>query len=96
MNILGSLVPLENCHSSFTNTYGMTNSNANMNDNSAVNSHHQANANRNGNKTSFLIDDILFPAKLRAESTRQVNNSSTLTVISMFQDVGPLQSAHLF
>lgn len=75
MNILSSLASLENRCMSFTNTNGMTNSNMNMNDNSVVDGHHQANTNKNGNKTSFLIDDILFPAKLRTESTRQVMRS---------------------
>lgn len=66
MDILGSFVSLENrrmnCNGNNTNS---------NNDNSSVNNTNH-NTNNSGNKTSFLIDDILFPAKLRTESAKQV------------------------
>lgn len=63
MDILGSFVSIENRRMNCA-------SNTTANENSSNNTNH--NSNGSGNKTSFLIDDILFPAKLRNESTRQV------------------------
>ncbi|XP_065212687.1 brain-specific homeobox protein homolog [Planococcus citri] len=65
MDILGSFVSIENRRMNCANT-------TNVNENPASNTNH--NSNVSGNKTSFLIDDILFPAKLRNESTRQVTS----------------------
>lgn len=53
------------------NGNGITNA-SNANDNSGIENTNQSNTNPTGNKTSFLIDDILFPSKLRTDSTRQV------------------------
>lgn len=64
MDILGSFVSLDNRRLS----YNGSNAGNNSNNESANN----MNSNVAGNKTSFLIDDILFPAKIKGETTRQV------------------------
>lgn len=63
MDILGSFVALDNRRLSYNG-----NGNGNLNNDGANN----VNSNGAANKTSFLIDDILFPAKIKGESTRQV------------------------
>lgn len=66
MDILGSFVSLDNRRLSYNG--------GNVGGNNISNNDGANNMNSNGaaNKTSFLIDDILFPAKIKGESTRQV------------------------
>lgn len=71
MDILESFVSLENRRMNFNNN-DIINSSGNANDSSSVSNTSRSHSNAGGNKTSFLIDDILFPTKLRTDSTRQV------------------------
>ncbi|XKL63659.1 hypothetical protein PGB90_006023 [Kerria lacca] len=66
MDILGSFASFENRRIN-CNGNGISNIGAN-NDNS--NNHNTSNT--SGDKTSFLIDDILFPNKMKTESQQQV------------------------
>lgn len=90
MDVLGSFVSLENRRINCNNNNENSGNNENANLNNTTHS-----TNNHGNKTSFLIDDILFPAKLRTDSSRQVLNSLFYYLNYINTNIINLLSMHL-
>lgn len=75
MDVLGSFVPFENRRSNYTNSSVVRNEERDTNKDGSLETRDTSNS--VGSKTSFLIDDILFPSsKLKNDPSRQVSFSA--------------------